>query len=118
MNLFRLIGGAFQWWGGAPRSSRWPAVRAQFIRHNPYCAACGRTETLEAHHVVPFQKAPELELEPGNLVSLCRTCHFVFGHLQDWNSWNPQVREDAAKYMEKRMRRPADDTPAGPQTNP
>ena len=116
--LGELLGATAHWWGKSQRSGRWPALRDKFIRHNPYCAACGRTESLEAHHVVPFQEDRQLELVESNLISLCRTCHFVFGHLGDWASWNTDVRADAAQYMEKRRRRPPHDTPAGPAANP
>lgn len=112
--LGELLGATAHWWGKSQRSGRWPALRDKFIRHNPYCAACGRTESLEAHHIVPFQEDRELELEPSNLLTLCRTCHFVFGHLGDWASWNPEARQDSATYFEKRLRRPPHDNPAGP----
>jgi hypothetical protein len=106
VNLYGLLAGAVQWWGQTQRSGRWPAVRDKFIRQNPTCAACGKRDTLEAHHVVPFQEAPALELDPGNLITLCRTCHLVFGHLGDWASWNPEVRVDASAYLAKRLQRP------------
>ena len=88
--------------GGASRSSEWSAVRKGFARKNPSCAVCGNRR-IQVHHVVPFHKAPELELEESNLISLCQglltnRCHLLFGHLGSWRSWNASVREDAA-YM-------------------
>lgn len=115
MNLPELIGAAFQWLGGGkPRSGRWPTVRAAFLAKHPQCSACGRRESLEAHHIVPFHQEPGLELEIGNLITLCRTCHHVFGHLGDWDSWNTSVREDAARYLIQRQNRPGQDASPKP----
>ncbi len=82
---------------GAPRSPRWDEVRDLVLKGSD-CAACGTTSDLEAHHVEPFHLRPDLELEPGNLLPLCRRCHFVFGHLGDWSCHNPHVILDAATH--------------------
>ena len=67
--------------------------------------ACGGEEKLEVHHIAPFHRWPELELAPGNLITLCekpgRDCHFTWGHFHNWKLWNPVVRQDAAMYLEK-----------------
>lgn len=87
------------------RSGQWPAVRAQFVKHNPKCAACGSVAELNVHHVLPFHTHPELELETDNLITLCRTHHWFVGHdpdgprgpqKPDWKKSNPSVRRDAA----------------------
>ena len=97
------------WWQGKPvgegRSSKWPAVRAAYIQANPYCAACGRREKLEVHHIVPFHVDPELELVASNLMTLCEgptNCHFVFGHLGNWRWHNRFVRIDALEFNQRR----------------
>lgn len=95
----------------APRSSKWKTVRDAFVEQHPACEACGATEGINVHHVLPFHDRPDLELDSGNLISLCgskgRNCHFYFGHDPDgpegpekpnWNLSNPNVREDAAKW--------------------
>ena len=81
-----------------PRSSKWPAARASFIKEHQECAACGTREDLDVHHVVPFHVDPSLELEHGNLITLCRADHLIWGHFRDWKAYNPQVREDAEDY--------------------
>jgi len=59
------------------------------------------------HHVVPFHLAPDLELEPGNLLTLCESkkyginCHQLIGHLGNYRRWNPSVREDATVWRMK-----------------
>ena len=46
-----------------------------------------------------YAQHPELELDPGNLVTLCADpCHIVFGHYMAWTRINPTVREDADRY--------------------
>lgn len=89
------------------RSSGWQSVRNEFVRKHPRCEACGSRWELNVHHVVPFKDRPDLELEPSNLVTLCRKHHFRIGHDPDgpWKpekpSWllsNPRVREDAKRW--------------------
>ncbi len=92
---------------GSPRSGSWPRVRRDHLAREPACIACGRAKELEVHHVVPFHERPEMELDSGNLVTLCADpCHWVFGHLTDWKSHNPGVREDAAAFLAKVRSRP------------
>ena len=84
------------------RSSQWPRVRREHLKREPACQACRTGDKLEVHHIHPFHLRPELELDDSNLVTLCEKpghdCHFVFGHFHNWRRWNPNVREDAARY--------------------
>jgi hypothetical protein len=99
-----LIALAWQWW---QRHSRWRSVRTAHLAQEPACVACGSRQKPHVHHVVPVHLDPERELDPGNLVTLCAGhCHFVFGHLSDWRSWNPSVRADAAAYRRAVEARP------------
>lgn len=96
----------FGWWRRVAeeygRSGAWARVRREHLEREPECAACGRADDLEVHHVVPYHQRPEMELDPGNLVTLCADpCHFVHGHLLNWKRSNPHVREDAARYRER-----------------
>lgn len=84
------------------RAGAWPRVRREHLEREPACAACGRSHDLEVHHIQPYHKRPELELDAGNLVTLCADpCHFVFGHLLNWKKSNPHVRDDAARYRQR-----------------
>jgi 5-methylcytosine-specific restriction enzyme A len=88
------------------RSSKWPFLRKSFLEANDSCAACGGTEYLEVHHVVPFHENPKLELDITNLIALCdkpghANCHLEIGHLGNFKKENPNVREDAAKILKK-----------------
>lgn len=94
---------------GAERSGRWSTVRKHYIEDHPVCEACGSSEDLNVHHVKPFHVHPELELDPENLVTLCREHHFHIGHDPDgpdgprnpnWKLSNPNVRSDARKYRD------------------
>jgi len=96
---------------GIPRSSKWPGVRTQFLKLNPFCAACGSTEKLEVHHVTPYHTpaGKSLELDFENLITLCMgsgRCHFVHGHLLNWRSHNRDVRMDSVRYYRKIETRP------------
>lgn len=95
------------------RSGRWPAFLRKLIDKQPWCSACGVSEEdarerggfLTGHHVKPFHKFPELELDEGNVVILCesrggRDCHYLWGHLGvGWDKANPLVREMAAAML-------------------
>jgi 5-methylcytosine-specific restriction endonuclease McrA len=86
---------------GRMRSTHWPECRKKFILAHNECTACNCREGLEVHHKIPFYIDPSLELKDENLITLCRYCHLVHGHLRDWSRWNVTVIEDAAKYKLK-----------------
>ena len=97
--------------GFGARSGKWPAVRAEFVKHNPTCAACGSANDLHVHHIKPVHSHPELELNPPNLITLCAKHHWLVGHdpdgpggpqKPDWKKSNAMVRRDAARMLEVR----------------
>lgn len=91
----------------AQRSGRWPRVRGSHLELFPRCAACGAIKGLDVHHKKPVHLFPDLELVPGNLITLCsERCHFLIGHLLDWKSWNPEVDDDAARLLDRIRCRP------------
>lgn len=102
MNWFKqFFGEVVQVWGASKRSPGWDRVRDEHIQKHPSCAGCGIRFRLEAHHIVPFHSRPDLELDPNNLITLCRDCHWHIGHLRDWSLANPYVRDDAKAYLER-----------------
>ncbi len=119
MSIIKRVADAVE--GKAPlsakRSGRWPAVRANFLKVNPKCAVCGRSDSIEVHHVRPFHMHPELELDPSNLISLCESkwfgglnCHLLVGHLGSFKSWNVTVKDDATFLADKFAKRPLVET--------
>lgn len=78
----------------ATRSSGWGKLRKAFVKAFPECAVCGRDRTLEVHHKKDFSNNKELELEWYNLITLCKRCHLLIGHLNYWKSINPTVQDD------------------------
>jgi hypothetical protein len=95
----------------APRSGHWPAVRHAHLQKEPACAVCGDTDSPDVHHVVPVHVDPARELDPTNLMTLCRHDHWVWGHYCDWLSCCPTVRSDAAIYRGLADRRPRPKVP-------
>lgn len=91
---------------GESRSSLWPSVRNAFIKQHPVCAVCGSRKDLNVHHVQPFHTDPRQELNPMNLITLCRVHHEWWGHLGSWKSWNERVREDSTEWNGKIVHRP------------
>jgi 5-methylcytosine-specific restriction endonuclease McrA len=86
---------------GVPRSGQWPRVRREHLARQPVCQACGRSKTLEVHHIQPLQDGGG-ELDPLNLITLCADpCHIVHGHLMSWLRVNKRVVEDCAAYRRK-----------------
>jgi hypothetical protein len=85
------------------RSSKWSKVRKEFLasKWNGSCAACKRDTGLEVHHIIPFDLRPDLELSQSNLITLCKYCHFIFGHFGDYITYNLNVRDDTKWYHVK-----------------
>ena len=97
-------------YGGVPRSPLWRHVRAQHLKLNPYCFVCGDKGSLlqkvEVHHCVPYSVDKSLELKGNNLITLCRRCHLIFGHLGSFASYNPTIKPDAQEWRVKISKRP------------
>jgi hypothetical protein len=83
------------------RSPKWPVVEKAFLAKNPKCVVCGEGQQLNVHHMFPFHYVvlcgrPDLELDPRNLMTLCtredEQHHVLLGHLDDYESYNPEVR--------------------------
>lgn len=79
----------------SPRNPKWDSFRDKYVALYPCCAACGTSKCIDVHHIRPFHLYPELELDVHNLVSLCSRHHLLFGHLENWSAWNPDVVNDA-----------------------
>jgi 5-methylcytosine-specific restriction enzyme A len=88
------------------RSPLWRKVRSEHIKQQPLCQACGSKKSLEVHHIEPYHLNLDRELDPANLITLCKTCHFVFGHLMDYKSWNIDVVADSKIQYNKVTNRP------------
>jgi len=89
------------------RSPQWRKVRDDFIKKQPRCQVCGTNDELNVHHIVPFHLDESLELEESNLITLCNKngCHFSFGHLYNWKSYNPDIIKDVGYFREKVINR-------------
>lgn len=91
------------------RSGSWNKVRNDFLKLHPECAVCKIKYNLEIHHCIPVHLDRDLELCPQNLITLCEgpcNCHFVWGHLLNWRSYNPTIRQDVKTFSEKIEKRP------------
>lgn len=91
------------------RSGEWQTVRKEYLVYRPSCEACGSKKALNVHHVIPYHLDPSKELDKNNLITLCHTCHLVFGHLMNFKSWNVEVRKDAEWYRNKIIHRPKEE---------
>jgi len=88
---------------GLQRSPEWPKAEKDHLQLQPTCVACGGTENLQVHHILPFHFCillgrPDLELDQRNLITLCQGTnnhHLLLGHLDDWQSYNHTVKQDA-----------------------
>lgn len=94
---------------GLARSPEWSRVEHAHLVKEPVCIACGVQIKLQVHHIIPFHFCillgrPELELEDGNLVTLCegpQEHHLLIGHLDEFASANLHAREDAQSWYGK-----------------
>jgi hypothetical protein len=91
----------------AARDPRWQSFRNKMVE-GKRCAICGSADNLTAHHKKPFFEHPELELEPSNIEILCenssRNCHFIFGHLMNWQTYNDDLDNTIAYFQLLRKR--------------
>ncbi len=88
---------------GKKRSSKWRSVRKAFLKKHPRCAVCGGNVKVEVHHIIPFFLRPDLELDRGNLITLCEgkktiNCHCAIGHGCNYKDFNPDVVKDAEHF--------------------
>jgi len=92
------------------RSPKWGKVRAAYLKEHPVCEVCGGSKGRECHHRMPFYLNPELELDPKNLITLCRKnrCHLNFGHLFSYKSYNRTIEKDALTWHNKIVSRPTE----------
>lgn len=92
---------------GRKRSSKWRKVRNRYISVFDQCCICGLKTKLEVHHIIPFHVRPELELEWGNLETVCENkkyginCHLLMGHHGNYRKWNPDFGMDFRKWRLK-----------------
>lgn len=57
------------------QSKRWKEVREEALeKSNHQCEACGDTEQLVGHHIIPLSEGGE-PLDVDNVSILCRSCH-------------------------------------------
>ena len=80
-----------EWIKAFSRDGGWRPTRNQFIEKFNVCECCGTESDLNVHHIFPVRWYPEFELEPYNLITLCRRHHFYYGHLNDWKKWNKYI---------------------------
>lgn len=77
---------------------KWEEFERQYWKKHPhekYCHVCGETHKVELHHIIPRHVDPSKIFDENNLIPLCRCCHFRFGHLCDWDNYNPNIVKDA-----------------------
>lgn len=84
----------------------WRTLRKiKLIEYNGACQRCLvkygiiNTKNPEGHHLKPRSKYPELELEPDNIVILCKTCNLQLGDsgITDWDR-TKEIRNET-KYV-------------------
>lgn len=76
-------------WKGGVRgtvdTAAWQTLRRAMLKRDSYtCQVCGDKNrqgrgsriNLEAHHIESLSEAPHLALDPANLITLCRSCHY------------------------------------------
>lgn len=63
------------------------------------CQCCGGNDKLEAHHIHPLSKFPDLGLEEGNGIALCHKCHQKYHNMyqgeENANNFSKYMRDFA-----------------------
>ncbi len=94
------------------RSQHWDETQKAHLKKYPTCAVCNATTSLQVHHIFPFEFCiqlgrADLELDERNLITLCQNedgkhsnnHHLLIGHLDDFKSFNIDVRKDASVFF-------------------
>jgi len=84
--------------------TQWQMTKAKrtYVKEYNECAICNYKKKLEVHHVIPVHVDPLLSCEQDNFITLCRDCHFTFGHFHNFRKyWNPSIKE-FAKFTNRR----------------
>lgn len=79
--------------------TQWQMTKAKrlYVKSHKKCAICGYKKRLEVHHVVPVHVDVSLACDQENFITLCRTCHFTFGHFHNFRKyWNPHIKKLAS----------------------
>jgi 5-methylcytosine-specific restriction endonuclease McrA len=58
------------------------------------CLRCGKTNYIQASHILPKGKHPRLRFEVLNIIPLCRGCHIFFWH---------RSATEASKWLEEKL---------------
>lgn len=83
------------------RSSHWPGVQKAYLKSHAKCEVCGSSKALNVHHVIPVHIDASKELLPENLITLCRDCHYRYGHAGlSWKFYNENIKTDAKALYE------------------
>ncbi len=72
---------------------QWSKLAKTFIKTHNTCVLCTTLKNLEVHHKKPWQLFPDLRYNEKNLITLCRECHFRFGHCLNWKNYNDKIEE-------------------------
>lgn len=65
---------------------------------------CGATQDLEAHHVYPRRRYPDLRTVPENGLTLCRECHRAWHRAsRAWLEWWKLTWPERAAYLLARL---------------
>lgn len=77
-------------------------AKKKYRKEHPCCAVCGLKRNIingwgnDVHHKTPVHVLPDEACNPENLITLCRTHHFVIGHLGNWKAWNSKIAIEAS----------------------
>lgn len=87
------------------------ATIPQWIKDRKYhfCAACGRTDELQYHHLIPVVDGGTDD--PNNIVVLCAECHHKWHGVNGRVKYGKLIKEGIAKAKERGVhvgRKPAD----------
>ncbi|GEM_PF-5105015 len=74
------------------RSGNYHNWRETILKRDNYsCQCCGRSKSLEVHHLHPYSERPDLRLDVNNGVILCKECHKRYHYLYDIDQVNPMT---------------------------
>ena len=71
----------------------WRKARKSYIKEHPACELCGFKKRLNVHHIKPRHLFPVLVLSWDNFMTLCRSCHYRYGHCaKSWKDYDSTIK--------------------------
>lgn len=85
------------------RNKAWRELSARLRTEKGRCEVCGESGALQVHHLLAKKAYPGFMFDEGNLLVLCRRCHFLYHKGREWEfvAWLRENKPDQFEHVMK-----------------